>query len=124
MLNFLDDVTVGVCTDNSETLFAFEIARFIIRIIQIAVPFALILWGSLDFFKAVIAGDEKEMKMKRKPFLGRLIAAIIILLLPSLVSLIMKTLAKNSQSNFATCWTNASSGASGKFHFPVSNDLN
>ena len=117
MINFLETaVTLGVC--DGKMKFAFEIARFIIRILQIAVPFALIIWGALDFFKAVIAGDEKEMKQKRKPFMQRVIAALIIVLLPSLVNLIMKNLASKTQSTFATCWDQAKDGANGKFTLP------
>ena len=85
----------------------FQVARWIIRIIQIAVPFVLIIFGSLDFFKAIVAGDEKEMKQKRKPFVHRVISAIIILLLPSIVNLIMKNIAKSQNSSFARCWDNA-----------------
>jgi hypothetical protein len=81
----------------------FNSAKFIIRLIQIAVPFALVIWGSLDFFKALIAGDEKEMKMKRKPFISRLVAAIIILVLPWLVELIAGQIA--GSNNTSTIWT-------------------
>ena len=122
MFNFLDTtVELGICSGN--TLFAFEIARFVIRILQIAVPFALIIWGSLDFFKAVIAGDEKEMKQKRKPFMQRVIAALIIVLLPSLVNLIIKNIAVKTQNSFSTCWTAAEDGSKGKFTLPETDEL-
>lgn len=86
----------------------FNAALFIIRLIQIAVPFALVIWGSLDFFKALIAGDEKEMKMKRKPFIGRLVAAIIILVLPWIVKLVAKQIAGSEDaSNFWKCYDSA-----------------
>ena len=86
----------------------FNAALFVVRLIQIAVPFALVIWGSLDFFKALIAGDEKEMKMKRKPFIGRLVAAIIILVLPWLVKLIAKQIAGSEDaSNFWKCYDSA-----------------
>lgn len=98
-------ISTNVC--DGDTLFVFQIARLVIRILQIAVPFALIIWGSLDFFKAVIAGDEKEMKMKRKPFIQRLIAALIVLLLPSIVNLIMKNIAKNQNNTFVNCYNEA-----------------
>ncbi len=105
-LMFLDN-TIKLYVCKEETLFIFQIARLVIRFLQIAVPFALIIWGSLDFFKAVVAGDDKEIKQKRKPFVQRLIAAIIILLLPMLVDIIMKTIASNTETDFATCWTEA-----------------
>lgn len=102
-----NSIKTDFCSDDSSVRFIFQTARLIIRVLQFTVPFALIIWGSLDFFKAVIAGDDKEMKMKRKPFVHRVISAIIILLLPSLVNLIMKNIARNQNNSFAKCWDNA-----------------
>lgn len=96
-------INIGVC--DNDTLFVFQIARLIITIIQFAAPFALIIWGSLDFFKALIAGDEKEMKAKRKPFVQRLVAAVIILILPWIVNLVITTF--TSDTSFKTCWKKA-----------------
>lgn len=92
------------CDSNSALYIVTYVAYRVIRILQIAVPFALIIWGSIDFFKAIIAGDEKEMKAKRKPFIHRLIAAIIVLLLPVIINLIMKSVAKNANTTFGDCW--------------------
>lgn len=103
-INFLA-LNTDLCS--GDTLFVFQIAHTVIKVLQIAVPFALIIWGSLDFFKAVIAGDDKEMKQKRKPFVQRVIAALIVLLLPTIVNVIMKNIASNANSNFANCWNKA-----------------
>ena len=112
-------IQIGICSD--ETLFVFQIARFVIRIIQVAVPFALIIWGSLDFFKAVVAGDEKEMKMKRKPFIQRLIAAVVIIILPILVDVIVTNIGDDTQSNaFSTCWKAAGKSGIGTISLPNS----
>lgn len=109
MINFLEgtlDLTNFDC--KGDILPIFEAAKFVIRIIQIAVPFALVIWGSLDFFKALIAGDEKEMKMKRKPFISRLVAAIVILVLPWLVELVAKQIAgTRNASDFWKCYGQA-----------------
>lgn len=114
LMNILDTasstsntISTNFCGDETSTLFIFQTARLIIRVIQFVVPFALIIWGSLDFFKAVIAGDDKDMKVKRKPFVHRVVSALIILLLPSLVNVIMRNIAKNSYNRFAECWNNA-----------------
>lgn len=89
----------------------FSAALLVIRVIQVAVPFALVIWGSLDWFKALIAGDEKEMKAKRKPFISRLVAAIVILVLPWLVKLVAKQIAgQSTQQNFWTCYATAEPG--------------
>ena len=118
MINFLDEANLNICT-NTNLVWIIQIARIVIRIIAIAAPFALIIFGSLDFFKAVIAGDEKEMKAKRKPFVGRLIAAIIILLMPAIVNLIMRTIASSTNSEFAECWKKASNSGSWSITLPT-----
>ena len=105
MINFLDGLDLQSFDCDGDILPIFNAAQFVIRIIQIAVPFALVIWGSLDFFKALIAGDEKEMKMKRKPFIARLVAAIIILVLPWLVKLIARQITGSGKANeFWTCY--------------------
>ena len=98
---FLDSVSL-TDFDCTEVQPFFNVAKFVIRLIQIAVPL------SLDFFKALIAGDEKEMKMKRKPFISRLVAAIVILVLPWLVELIAGQVAGSEKSDsFWTCYHNS-----------------
>ena len=48
------------------------------------------------------------MKMKRKPFISRLVAAIVILVLPWLVELIARQIAGDSRTeNFWTCYSTA-----------------
>ena len=107
MFNFLAlDLSDFKCTGEVESIF--NAAKFVIRVIQIAVPFALVIWGSLDWFKALIAGDEKEMKMKRKPFISRLVAAIVILCLPWLVELIAGQIAgSGAKESFWKCYHDA-----------------
>ena len=55
----------GLCS-NQNLLQVIHIVRTVINILQIAVPVALILWGTLDIGKAVIAGDEKKMNIIAK----------------------------------------------------------
>ena len=122
-MNFLETYAEGIVVGdicNGDTLFIFQIARSVIRIIQIAVPFVLIILGSIDFFKSVVAGDEKEMKQKRKPFVQRVIAAVIIFLLPFLISLIITTFFSNSE--FATCWKEAEPGHKA-IHIPTAEEI-
>ena len=115
---FLDNLTSNtpisgidpenICNTTSDIYMVFVVAVWIVRVIQFAVPFALIIWGSLDFFKAVIAGDEKEMKAKRKPFMHRIIAAVVVLILPTLVNMIISTFKDENQ--FTSCWNAARTG--------------
>ena len=110
MFDFLVVTGVHELCSNEKIIPILAVAKFVIRIIQIAVPFALVIWGSLDWFKALIAGDEKEMKQKRKPFISRLVAAIVILVLPWLVELIATQIAGNRADSFWTCYHNVEPG--------------
>lgn len=79
-------------------------ARIVVQILQILVPIALIVWGSIDIGKAVIAGDEKKIKEAQKPFVKRVIAAIIVFLIPWLVNIIIGFVGSN---DWHDCWIEA-----------------
>lgn len=85
--------------------------KVLLNILQIVVPILLIVWGSLDLGKAVMANDDKEIKGATGKLIKRAIAAVIVFFIPWLVSLIMNIVAKNSDgaagsaTSFAECWT-------------------
>lgn len=60
---------------------------------RIIAPFLLIIFGSLDYFKAVIASDMEAMKKAKSKFPKRLIAFLLLLIIPSIISIIMKATA-------------------------------
>ena len=93
----------GLCS-NTNLLQVIHIVRTVINILQIAVPVALILWGTLDIGKAVIAGDEKKMKEAQKPFIKRLVYAVIAFLVPFIVSIVMGYVGNTEWKN---CWSAA-----------------
>lgn len=101
MILFLDDV----CS-NDDLLNVLSLVRLAIRIIQIAVPIALILLGTIDMGKAVIAGDEKKMKEAQKPFIKRIISAVIVFIIPFIVNLVMNFVTTNND-DWKNCWKNA-----------------
>lgn len=59
-------------------------------VIQVIVPLLLIIWGMLDFAKGIIGSDEDKIKAGQKKFIQRLIAAIIVFLIISLVGFIIQ----------------------------------
>ena len=67
----------------------FNIVSLIIMLVQIVVPILLIIWGMLDFGKAVVGGDEEKIKAAQKIFLKRLIAAILVFLIVTIVKMIV-----------------------------------
>lgn len=84
------------------------VKKGILKYICILIPIALILFGVFDLGKAVIASDEKEVKGAQSRLIKRVIYAIVVFLVPQLVSLIMGIVSigvtDESTESWATCW--------------------
>ena len=61
----------------------------IVNIIRIMVPILLIVYGILDFGKAIFVNDDQEMKKAQAKFIRRLIFSIGFFLIPSLLQIIL-----------------------------------
>lgn len=118
VLLFLKDnnVTTPVCTGGIADVVG--LAKMIIRVLQIAVPVGLIIMGTIDMGKSVIAGDEKKIKENQGKFVKRIISAIIVFLIPLIVNLVLNFVVTGS-SEWIDCWNNSSWGGA----INVSNDL-
>ena len=64
-----------------------NVVHLIVVAIQVVVPILLIIWGMLDFAKAIIAQDEEKTKQGQRMFIKRLIAAVIVFLIVTIVQL-------------------------------------
>lgn len=83
--------------------------KLIIRVIQYLVPVILVLWGSLDLFKAITQGKEEDIKKKQNTLIKRAIAAVLVFILPWAVVTIMGFLG-NSIGKIAKCYEKAPAG--------------
>ena len=61
----------------------------IMRIIRIIVPLLLIVLGMTDFLRATFSDNEDNMKKDRERFIKRIIAAIIVFIVPMFVHLVL-----------------------------------
>ena len=114
MINFLaNNIDVGnrtaaSCYGLSAVVFY---GVYIVKVIQIVVPILLIIWGSIDLLKSIISGDEKKISAARKPFIQRLLSAVLVFLLPWLVNAIISFSAGNTtNNNWKACWNAAWNG--------------
>lgn len=87
------------CTGDLAKVIA--IVGFVLNLIQWVVPIILIVLGTVDLVKAVIAGKEEEIKNNQKTLVKRIIAAIIIFLIPLIVSVITGLLGTDE---WKECW--------------------
>ena len=74
--------------NNEELISLIGMARKILTILQIAIPIALLIFGTMDLGKAVMAGDEKEIKAATGILIKRVIAAVAVFLLVLIVSVV------------------------------------
>lgn len=89
LIDIKEDEEISGCSD----LFGEELVKKInevMNIIKIAVPILLIIFGISDFFKATFDKSEEDMKKSRDKFIKRIIAAIIVFLVPVFVNLVLK----------------------------------
>lgn len=84
------------CEDVKYTTFAFTTLR-------ILAPFLLLIFGSLDFLKAVYAADVKKQQEAKSKFPRRLIAFLLLIILPFVVGFIFKNLGTH-RSNVMTAF--------------------
>lgn len=78
-----------------------NIIRYVIVIIQFSVPLLLIILGTVDMFKAMTKGDEKENKKIIDTFVKRLIYGVVIFIVPFLVKLVLQMINDNILNNQA-----------------------
>lgn len=102
MLQFLVEPDCG----NPDLMNVLSLIKQIVKYLQILIPIGLILMGTIDMGKAVIAGDEKKIKEAQKPFVKRLISAVIVFLIPFIVNMVINLVA-NGGNEWAACWNKA-----------------
>ena len=70
----------------------------IIQLFKIAVPILLIVLGMFDFFKAVSAGKEDDIKKAQGMFIKRVIYGVVIFLIITIVMLLMGIISDHYES--------------------------
>ena len=76
----------------------------VVMLIKIIVPILLIIFGMLDLAKAVIASKEDEIKKAQMTFVKRLIAAVIVFFVVSLVQIVVRFVSGNDENSIMGCF--------------------
>jgi hypothetical protein len=88
-MNILD-----ICKDIEPIL---NFIKGILNLIKIAIPILLIIMGSLDLGKAVVAGKDDEIKKAQTTLVKRAIAAVAVFFLVALVQLLFGLLGSTGE---------------------------
>ena len=73
------------------------------NILLVAVPIMIVLFGIIDFVKAVASGKEDEIKKNTSTFIKRLITGIIVFFVLALVKLVVNLIQTNNTSDAVEC---------------------
>lgn len=81
----------------------------LIKIVMIVIPVALIVYGTIDLGKAVIASDEKEVKAAQSRLIKRFIYAALVFFVPMLVGVFMNIVSTGDAedadtTSWKSCW--------------------
>ena len=80
------------------------VVHLIILLLQFGVPVLLIIFGMLDLGKAVIASKEDEIKKGQQMFIKRLIAAVIVFFVITVVQLVVNLATDNDNGENKNIW--------------------
>lgn len=73
----------------------FSILHIFWQIVTISAPILTILFGILDYGKAVISSDEEKIRKSWKKFPKRLVAMLILIIIPILISIVVSNFGTN-----------------------------
>ena len=76
----------------------------IVNILQIAIPVIIILLGTIDLGKAVMAGDDKKIKEAQKMLLMRLIYGVAIFFVVIIVKVVFGLVADSGAQTTGKCF--------------------
>ena len=101
----LDPVTASSLCNDGDLQKIVNVLYFALTVIQWLVPVLLILWGTIDLVKSVVAGKEDDIKKNQKTLVRRVISAVIVFLIPLAVTILMGLI---GSAGWKACWDNRS----------------
>ena len=107
MLDFIQMAALDPC---GGLLPIVKVIVAVIKLVMIVIPIALIIYGTIDLGKAVIASDEKEVKAAQSRLIKRIIYAAVIFFVPMLVGVVMNLVAVGGEgdtTSWSSCWNAA-----------------
>lgn len=87
------------CTDSAAI---WKLIGQVINIFKIVIPIIIVLLAMVDLGKAVMAGEEKEIKTAQKMLIKRLIYGVVIFFVVTLVQTVFGLVGSNTTNS--VCW--------------------
>ena len=108
MIQFLTECSM--CKSNA-VFSVIYVVKQILQIVFVLVPIILIVLVTIDLAKNVVAGKEDDMKKNKNLAIKRIIYAVVIFFVPTIVNVVMNTIYRNtdrkSEAEYSKCWVYA-----------------
>ena len=101
---------LDVSTFCKDTAPIWGVVGSVVVILQIAVPIIIVLLGTIDLGKAVMAGKDDEIKSAQKMFVKRIIYGVAVFFVVWVVRAVFNLVGNRvDEGDSAICWTCVSS---------------
>lgn len=87
----------------AETSNIWRTVGYFLLVFKIVIPIILIVLGMVDLGKAVISSDDKAVSKAAKSLLMRIIAAVCIFFIPTIVSFVIRLVDTSIDSKYDIC---------------------
>ena len=90
------------CSDSTAI---WSVVGWLLTIFKIVIPILMIIFGSIDFGRAVVAQKDDEIKKAGKQLAIRAVAGLIIFILPSVIKMVIGWALdiSNTEMNYEQC---------------------
>ncbi len=106
LVNFLvDNEAVSKLCSQDGLLPVFTFIGNVISFIKIAVPIILILMGSIDLTKAVMASKDDDIKKAQSTLIKRAVIGVVIFFIPTIVTLLLNLINQDTDTPCMSCIT-------------------
>ena len=95
LMNIMADSLL--CDPQKGLLPVFGVIGNVVTFIKIAVPIIIIIMGSIDLMKAVMASKDDEIKKAQGILIKRAIYGVVIFFIPTIVTLLMNLVNQDNQ---------------------------
>ena len=110
--DFMNNLILNYWCRQDGVLRIFYIVKTALNVIRLVVPIGLIIMIIIDLIGNVLKPDDKDSSKK---ILNRLLAAVIVFFIPTVINFVMTLIDKGANNNtgsshnynISECWTNA-----------------
>ncbi len=97
-----DDVTFANFCLQKKVINTMKFLGYGLYIVKILVPILLIIFGAIDFGKAMLSSNQDAIQKAAKSLIIKVITGIVIFLIPTIINFVFR-LAGNDESSFNRC---------------------